>query len=243
MTIGAIGSPSLSIVHGATSATAADGARFAALIADAGAPDGEPASRADFTRISPRAMREAAQALVDSGRMKAPALEAAVDLAAASEDQDSPINMIAYLRHEAAQNEKAPGGMTLAFRQKAALAALIHVQRDEGVPVVYDHAFPTAPRDLTPEEINAKLKEAIAAFRKEADRTPAERLAKKLRAEVMKDMTVTDDDLSAMPEAERALMEKKIGDEVARRMALLGFTALDGKGAGQGSEAADAVAG
>lgn len=243
MTIGAIGlATNRGMPAEAPIARAADGADFAAMLADA---QGGATSqgRLDFSHISPRAMRQAADDLVASGRASAPALTAAVDLADANDAPNTPINMIAYLRHEASRNEKAPGGMELAFRQKAALAALIHVQREEGAAVVYDRDFPTAPRDLTAEEINTKLKQAIDAFRREADLTPAQRLAKKLRAEVMKDMKVSEDELKAMPEADRALLEQKIGDEVARRLTLLGFAAADGKGAGDGTEASQAVAG
>jgi hypothetical protein len=237
MTIGAVGTSTDSRVSlAAIAGSSTDGATFAAMLADARDEAIAP-GRLDFCRISPRAMQQAAKDLVASGRVGAAGLAEAVALTDASDAPDTPINMIAYLRHEASQNEKTPGAMTLAFRQKAALAALIHVQREEGAAVVYDRDFPTAPRDLTAEEINAKLKQAIDAFRKEAELTPAQRLAKKLRAEVMKDMKVSEDDLKAMPQADRALLEQKIGDEVARRLALLGCAAVEGKGTADGHEA------
>ncbi|MBB4152989.1 hypothetical protein GGQ80_000877 [Sphingomonas jinjuensis] len=229
MTIGAVGlTTNRDVTVGAVAASSANGAEFAAMMAEA--QESSPASGPlDFCHISPRAMRRAATELVAAGRVHAPALAAAVELTDASGAPDTPINMIAYLRHEASRNEKAPGGMELAFRQKAALATLIHVQREEGEAVVYDRDFPTAPRDLTAEEVNAKLKAAIEAFRQEASLTPTERFARKLRAEVMKDMKVSEDELKAMPEAERALLEKRIDDELARRLTLLGFAAADGK--------------
>lgn len=222
-------------VAGPSLTSAGDGSRFAAMLVG-DEKEGATGERTDFTHITPRALRRAVDDLVADGRAGAQSLAAAVELVDANDD-DTPINMIAYLRHEAAANEKAPGGMDRAFRQKAALAVLVKAQRDAGVTVVYDQNFPTAPRELTAEEVNLKLKQAIEAFRKEADLTPTQRLAKKLRADVMKDMRVTEESLKAMPPAERDAMEKKINDEVARKMALLGFAAAGGKDSADGQEA------
>ncbi len=206
----------------------------------AGAAEAGSADRVDFTRISPRQLGRVVSALVESGRIGAQALAGATDLVQSRADADTPLNMIAYLSHEAEANASAPGGLGVAFRQRAALAAMMGLQRDAGLPVVYDDRYPTAPQGRPTEDSSAKLKAAVAAFRAEAALTPAQRLAKKLRADITREMKVGDSDLKAMAPDARAALERRIDEEVARRMATLGFGGGDGKAAA--SPQADAAA-
>lgn len=226
---------------------AASGAPRAA--SQAGVPSGEgraeaaeagSADRIDFTRISPRQLGRVVSALVESGRVGAQTLAGATDLVQSRADVDTPLNMIAYLSHEAEANASAPGGLGMAFRQRAALTAMMGLQRDAGLPIVYDDRYPTAPQGRPTEDSSAKLKAAVAAFRAEAALTPAQRLAKKLRADIMREMKVGESDLKAMAPDARAALERRIDEEVARRMATLGFGGGDGKAAA--SPQADAAA-
>lgn len=196
-----------------------------------------PAAAYDFSRISPRQMALAIPTLGMAGG----AVSAISDLIGDAAS-DRPVNMFAYLKHEAAANEKA-GSMDVAFHQRAVLAVLTRLQRDAGVPIRYDDDYPTAPRTTTAPQVTARLQSAIADFRKQAQLTPAQRLAKALRQDVLREMKLAEDDIQAMSPDRRAAIERKIGDEVARRMALLGFSGADGKGAGSGDEAAAGVSG
>lgn len=174
----------------------------------------------DFTRITPRQMLIAGGAMVATGRASAGSMAGVLDLAAQTSDRDTPVNFFAYLNQQAAANEQAPGGMGLAFGQRASVAVMTHVHRADGLPITYDDHYPTAPRPPSAEEINTRLKTAIESFRKEASLTPAQRM----RREVLKSLNLTEDALKAMPEADREAAEKKIGEEIARRLALLGLT-------------------
>ncbi|WP_447413054.1 hypothetical protein, partial [Clostridium perfringens] len=70
-----------------------------------------------------------------------------------------------------------------------------------------------------------------------------------MRADVLREMKMSEDGITAMPPEQQAAIEKKIGEEVARRMTLLGFADADGKarasgdGAGSGEATATEAAG
>lgn len=98
----------------------------------------------------------------------------------------------------------------------------------------------SAPPPAT-EGMTAKLKAAMDAFRDQASMTPAQRLAKRLRADVLQAMKLSESDIKAMPAAERAVVEQKVGDEVARRMAMLGFGGDRGAGDTGGARAVPAT--
>ncbi|MDP1028308.1 hypothetical protein Q5H91_13880 [Sphingomonas sp. KR1UV-12] len=256
MTIGAIGSiggtwpntaakktdaTSTDFADTMDAATATDTDPRAEDVAAAGlvsAAQGLPNGSYDFTRISPRQMLVVGRALVSGDAVSAPGIAGAMTLAEQTQAADTPVNFFAYLNQQAGANEKAPGGMSTAFGQRASLAVLTRVQSGSGVPIAYDDNYPTAPRAMTAEEANTKLKAAITAFRKEAALTPAQRI----RRDVLKDMKLTEDDLKAMPEAEREVAEKKIGEEVARRLKLIGLAPDDGKPANAGRSAATTLA-
>lgn len=184
------------------------------------AAQGLPIGVYDFTRITPRQMTVAGRALIVEGRVGAAGLAGAMTLAAAvtGEAGDRPVDMFAYLSHEASLNEKTVGGMTAAFEQRASIAALTRVQGATGVAITYDDRYPGAPKTPTAAEIDAKLSAAIEAFRKEASLTPAQRI----RRDVLKDKDLTEEQLKSMPAEQREIAEKAIGEEVARRLTLTG---------------------
>ena len=186
---------------------------------------GLPGGRHDFTRITPRQMRIVGGAMIADGTTTRAGLAGVLDLAGRDPESATPVNFFAYLHQQAGENEKTPGGMGTAFQQRASIAVMTRAQSAGGVPITYDDNYPTAPRSLTVEEVNTKLKAAIVAFTKEASMTPAQRI----RRDALKDMKLTEDELKAMAPAEREVAEKKIGEEVARRLELLG----PGKGAGK----------
>lgn len=184
---------------------------------------GLPEGIYDFTYITPRQMTIVGGALIAKGIVKPSALAGALDLVGQADASDEPINVFAYLHQQAGQNEKTAGGMAVAFQQKASTAILTRLHGEWGIPITYDDNYPTAPHSLTAEEVGIKMKEAIAAFVKEASLTPAQRI----RRDVLKDMKITEDDLKAMPPADRELAEKTIGEEVARRLEKLGLDRND----------------
>lgn len=74
-----------------------------------------------------------------------------------------------------------------------------------------------SPRQTAPEvDEGAKLKAALAAFRKEASLTPAERA----RRDVLEAMNLTEDAIKAMTPEQQEATERKIAVEVARRLRL-----------------------
>ncbi len=75
----------------------------------------------------------------------------------------------------------------------------------------------TAPSEnASPADAGTKLQEALAAFRKEATMTPAERA----RRDVLEKMDLTEDAIEAMSPEQRKATEDKIAAEVARRLAI-----------------------
>lgn len=73
----------------------------------------------------------------------------------------------------------------------------------------------TVEPDDSPE--NARLKEAVAAFKKELSLTPAERV----RRDVLKNMDLTEEAIEALPAEKRVEVEQKVAMEVARRMKVM----------------------
>lgn len=59
-----------------------------------------------------------------------------------------------------------------------------------------------------------ELGRTLDNFRKEATKTPAERM----REQVLKEMELTEDDIKAMSGEERKTVEQQISDEVVRRL-------------------------
>ncbi|MFD1786810.1 hypothetical protein ACFSC3_04415 [Sphingomonas floccifaciens] len=74
------------------------------------------------------------------------------------------------------------------------------------------------PTDRRALDADTKLRNALAAFRKEASMTPAERA----RRDVLESMDLTEEAIEAMTPEQRKATEDKIAAEVARRMRAAG---------------------
>lgn len=115
------------------------------------------------------------------------------------------------------------GGIGIAARAGGGVASggaggedfLAMVQRAGGrIPVRPKASEPAAPH---PADAGTKLQDALAAFRKEATLTPAERA----RRDVLAKMDLTEEAIEAMSPEMRKATEEKIAAEVARRLAIL----------------------
>lgn len=180
------------------------------------AAQGLPEGHYDFSAMSPRELRIVTGDLVRSGAIRFGDV-AHLTIQLVNVDGTTPgdtsTDWYAVVNEQIANARARNETDSIPYLQSAA-DALQTFQTKSDRPAGAPSLRPPAPA-----QGSAKLDAALAAFRKEATMTPAERV----RREVLKDMKLTEDALKAMPAEQRQSLEKTIAEEVARRMKARGI--------------------